>query len=177
MPEYAQILRIGKERPDVDIVFIEPNRKACDALQKELPNATVVWGAVVNDDCQEYWVQFVDMQGSQINFVKGVHAPIHAHHDRDKCLRKAKTILVPAVTMKNVDDGTIDVLHADCEGAEWFVLQGLHSRPKVLSLEIGSASNQNFKNQYHDEIMHWLQKNQYKHWYNCDSDQVFKYTP
>ncbi len=154
-------------------IFIEPNSKACKALKKAFPHADVVEGAVVDDDHEDFWTNFIDLGDSEVSFVEGTISPILKHPTWHKVSRQAKAISVPAVPFRTVDDGTIDVISIDCEGSEWHVIGNMASRPKVLSVEIGAAHNEEYTNEHHDRIMGWLTTEGYALWYRCDSDQVY----
>lgn len=77
---------------------------------------------------------------------------------------------VPAVTFDTLDPGNLDLLSVDIEGAEWFVLQHLRSRPLVLSLEMGWK---HYKNPFSAQILEWTQREGYVLWYREGSDRVF----
>lgn len=69
-----------------------------------------------------------------------------------------------------IDDGTIDLLSIDTEGCEWYVLQGLLSRPLVISVE---THRKRYRNPYLPQIMGWMRKHEYRVWYRTKSDTVF----
>lgn len=48
--------------------------------------------------------------------------------------------VVQAMPFDKIDDGTIDLLSVDVEGAEWYVLKTMQSRPIVISLETHGAA-------------------------------------
>lgn len=75
-----------------------------------------------------------------------------------------------AKLMSDIDDGTIDLLAIDIEGAEWMVIQNLISKPVVLSIETGCKK---YKNPNLDKINEWISQNNYKLWYKDGSDSVF----
>ncbi|MBU1108740.1 MAG: FkbM family methyltransferase [Candidatus Riflebacteria bacterium] len=78
--------------------------------------------------------------------------------------------VVQAVPFDKIDDGTIDLLSVDVEGAEWFVLKTMASRPAVISLETHGAA---YTNPYINEINNWMSENAYKTWYKTGADTVF----
>lgn len=82
-----------------------------------------------------------------------------------------ETFTAPAVTFDTLDDGRIDVLVIDIEGAEWFVLQHLVSRPAVISVE---THGKRYQNPFAHEISAWMQQEGYGAWYHDDSDTVFR---
>lgn len=68
------------------------------------------------------------------------------------------------------DDGTIDLLSIDTEGCEWYVIETMKSRPKVISLE---THGKRYTNPFIESIRNWMKENQYREWYRDKSDTVF----
>lgn len=77
---------------------------------------------------------------------------------------------VPAITFDTIDDGKIDLLSIDIEGAEWFVLKHMKSRPAVISIE---THGKYYINPYFEQIDQWMDTNGYKLWYKDKSDSVY----
>jgi len=77
----------------------------------------------------------------------------------------------PAVTFDTLDDGTIDVLSIDVEGAEWFVIKHLRSRPRIVSVE---THGKRYTNPFVGEITTWMAAHGYGAWYTGASDTVFR---
>jgi FkbM family methyltransferase len=77
---------------------------------------------------------------------------------------------VDAIRFSEIDDGDIDLLSIDIEGAEWYVLKHMRSRPLAIALETHSA-------QYHNpnlaQIEQWMQDNGYERWFMDHTDSVF----
>ena len=65
----------------------------------------------------------------------------------------------------------IDILCVDTEGAEWFVLKNLISRPKIITLETHGIR---YTNPYLSEIMQWMKDNNYLPIGRDSSDTIFK---
>lgn len=80
------------------------------------------------------------------------------------------TFEVPCVQFSTIDDGTIELLSIDIEGAEWYVLKYLRSQPKVLSIE---THGKYYTNPFMQEITTWLEKHNYVLWYKDGSDSVY----
>ncbi|MGQ0766062.1 MAG: FkbM family methyltransferase [Gemmatimonadota bacterium] len=102
-------------------------------------------------------------------FLSEIEAPPAVTNDG---LQRGCDILltVNAATFDQVDDGTIDLLSIDVEGAEWFVINRLVSRPAVISVEThGSA----YLNPRIDEISAWMSRAGYRVWYVDRSDTVY----
>ncbi|MDX9740929.1 MAG: FkbM family methyltransferase [Gammaproteobacteria bacterium] len=70
----------------------------------------------------------------------------------------------------DIDDGTIDLLSIDVEGAEWYVLKHMRSRPKVISLETHAAE---YRNPFMAMIARWMREHGYQRWFVHGSDTVY----
>lgn len=81
-----------------------------------------------------------------------------------------KKISVEAKTFDKIDDGTIDLLSIDIEGAEWFVIKHLLSRPDIISIE---THWKNYSNPHLKEINEWMKNNNYEIWYIDKSDTIY----
>jgi FkbM family methyltransferase len=77
---------------------------------------------------------------------------------------------VEARTFDRIDDGTIDLLSVDVEGAEWYVIRHLVSRPAVISVETHGGV---YRNPKRAEIAEWMRGNGYEALYRDRSDTVF----
>lgn len=53
------------------------------------------------------------------------------------------------------DNGNIDLLYLDCQGAEWFCLSQLRSRPKIISIELYYCYSK-YKNPFLENIYGWF---------------------
>ncbi len=77
---------------------------------------------------------------------------------------------VQAKLFSSVDNGKIDLLSIDIEGAEWYVIKHLVSRPKIISAEWLSGE---YSNPFMKEIKEWMKNENYKLWFIDDTDGVF----
>ncbi|SFF63632.1 methyltransferase, FkbM family [Thermoflexibacter ruber] len=77
---------------------------------------------------------------------------------------------VEAKRFDEIDDGTIDLLSIDIEGAEWYVIKHMKSRPSVISIE---THGKLYTNPFLKDILMWMQDNNYQLWYKNTSDSVF----
>lgn len=82
----------------------------------------------------------------------------------------ATTFEVPCVQFSVIDDGAIDLLSIDIEGAEWYVLKYLRSQPKVISIE---THGKYYTNPFIGQITNWLTEHNYVIWYKDGSDSVY----
>lgn len=84
-----------------------------------------------------------------------------------------KTIVVGKM-ITEFDRGNIDLLLLDMEGAEWFALKHLISRPKVIVVEMyvqnSAFNNGYYENPYTTEIKTWMSNNSYESFWHHDAD-------
>ena len=80
------------------------------------------------------------------------------------------TFEVPCKVFSEIDDGTFDLLSVDIEGAEWYVIKNMVSRPKIISIE---THGKYYVNPFINEINSWLEREDYHVWYKDGSDTVF----
>lgn len=101
-------------------------------------------------------------------FIEKVESPALVNDQYTKV--DADRFEVEAKTFDQIDDGEIDVLCIDIEGAEWFVLSNLVSRPKLISIE---THGKYYTNPKLVEIRNWMKANEYRIWYKDKSDSVY----
>ena len=70
------------------------------------------------------------------------------------------------------DNGEIDLLLVDTNGAEWYVLEELKSRPKIICLETHYIYR-NYKTLFIEKIYAWMTLNNYIIYAKNESDTVF----
>ncbi len=108
------------------------------------------------------------VQRASSTFISSLKSP--AVVNDSYAIREEDEFEVQAVTFDTLDDGKIDLLSIDIEGAEWFVLKHMKSRPAVISIE---THGKYYINPYLKEINHWVNSNSYKIWYRDKSDSVY----
>lgn len=77
---------------------------------------------------------------------------------------------VPCKRFSEIDDGTIDLLSIDIEGAEWYAIKHLKSDVKVLSIE---THGKYYTNPFIHEIRRWIEEHDYILWFEDSSDSVY----
>jgi FkbM family methyltransferase len=85
-------------------------------------------------------------------------------------IRENNKFKVEAKRFDEIDDGTIDLLSIDIEGAEWYVIKYMKSRPSVISIE---THGKLYTNPFLKDILMWMEDNNYQLWYKGISDSVF----
>ncbi len=74
------------------------------------------------------------------------------------------------VLFSSIDSGNFDLISIDVEGAEWYVLSEMISRPKVISIE---THGKYYTNPFLKQIQSYMQENGYEVWYLDKSDTVY----
>jgi hypothetical protein len=67
---------------------------------------------------------------------------------------------VEAITLDMIDPGDIDMMLIDTEGAEWYALERMISRPRVIVIETHLIFHE-YINPYMTEIEAWMSSNGY----------------
>lgn len=78
--------------------------------------------------------------------------------------------IAKAVKFDEIDPGDIDLISIDVEGADWYILKDMVSRPKIISVETHAKK---YVNPNLELIENWMNKNDYIVWYKLGSDTVF----
>jgi FkbM family methyltransferase len=85
-------------------------------------------------------------------------------------IRQEDRFTVECRRFDELDDSSIDLLSVDTEGSEWYVIQYLKSRPRVISVEMHGKS---YLNPFYTEIADWMTREGYEKWYMDKTDIVF----
>lgn len=101
-------------------------------------------------------------------FIRGLNSPAVVNDGCDETV--GDVFHAPARLFSEIDDGTLDLLSIDVEGAEWFVIKHLKSRPAVLSVETHGAR---YVNPHRADIEAWTRANGYVVWYLDRTDTVY----
>lgn len=128
-----------------------------------LPNVTLHHAAIAP---QAGFAKFYERNAS--SFLEGVTSPAKTNDRYVEDLKDAYT--VPTITTDMIDPGNVDLLAADVEGSEWFVLEKLVSRPVLICLE---THGNNYVNPNLDKINAWMLINGYKQLGRTESDTVW----
>jgi FkbM family methyltransferase len=80
-------------------------------------------------------------------------------------------ITCESITFDKIDPNNIDILFLDIEGAEWFALKHMKSRPKIITVEMYGGG---YVNPYSKEIKNWMDLNHYEPVCYGHNDLIFK---
>lgn len=173
----TSVVEVGVYIPETSNVinFIEDGVKTLlvEADPKTVEKIKFRFGSFGNVVCKQ--VAVFDYNGTvklaqraSSTFISSLKSP--AVVNDSYAIREEDEFEVLAVTFDTLDDGKIDLLSIDIEGAEWFVLKHMKSRPAIISIE---THGKYYVNPYLKEIDHWINSNTYKVWYRDKSDTVY----
>lgn len=165
LPETSNIIDFIKE--GVKTILVEPNPPAIQAIKdyfKEYNNIILHQVAIYH---REGKLKLSNAEAS--TFVSELSASPALINDK-YVNNDSKMVEVNCVKFESIDEGDIDLLSIDTEGCEWYVLETMKSKPKVISVE---THGKFYVNPFLDKINNWIQYNDYKVWYKDLSDTVF----
>ncbi len=86
-------------------------------------------------------------------------------------------VCVPSAKLSRYDKGDFDLALIDVEAAEWFVLQEMASRPRLISLELWQPKGpkgSKFRHSHYQQIMDWMKQNSYEEAKRSGRDSYFR---
>lgn len=130
-------------------IYIEPSSDFAAQSRERYPWAEIHEVAIA----QNYGKANLRAVG-QSSYVKGIPwAPIFT--DDPARAHRAGKRRVRTVPLSAIDDGTIDLINLDCEGSEWYALNTMVSRPKIIQIEYRE------ENPLNPQISDWFSTNGY----------------
>ncbi len=156
------------DRPDIHLMMFEPLPRYFDEVKAAAGARTNValYNVAIGDEAGE--MEFFDDGTS--SSLAGVASPFAQHGHSFG--RKTK-IKVPVRRISDFDLGQIDALRIDTEGAEWFCLKHLVSRPREIVVEIYNDLG-TYVNPFLLEINDWATRNGYKLTRVADADFTYQ---
>lgn len=153
------------------IILVEPLPKCIDNIKIHIKNKNnIILYPYAISNKNGYTIIYDQGAATFIEEVKGKtpYDTFWSHNElKNQCL-------VETITFDRIDPKNIDVLFIDTEGSEYFVLQFLQSRPKIIAIETHySEYNNHYINPYIEEIREWIKNNNYEMWYTDESDTYF----
>lgn len=165
---------LGLMNSDTKMILVEPNPKCFSEIHKKFSNdgRFVLHQKAISDIVGKIKLyNRPEKNGEDASgFIEGL-ASCPAIVNDGYQIDESHALLVDTILMSDIDNGDIDVLCVDTEGAEWLVIKNLISRPKVITLETHGIR---YTNPYITEINQWMIKNGYKPVGRDKSDTVFK---
>lgn len=174
----SHVVEVGVWHPDTSNVYqyildgkrttlIEPDPDSIELIKSEFGD---------KENVTLYEVALCDFNGEVELYQRGSSTFVGALSSspalvNDNCdVEQTDKFTAKAKLFGEIDDGTIDLISIDTEGSEWFVIKNMTSRPKVISIETHGGM---YVNPYIDELLNWMDTNDYILWYKDKSDSVF----
>src|SRR5574343_261685 len=146
---FHEMLNCGIEtRLDI----FEPHPKHLEIIQnfyKNFPNVFIHPYAIWKEKGK---VKFHD-QGVT-SFIDGIISPAISNNNYNG----NNFIEVDTITFNEFDTGSIDLIDLDIEGSEWYALEFMISRPKIIIIEMEWVK---YKNPFFQKIVNWMNENKY----------------
>jgi FkbM family methyltransferase len=155
----------------IETILVEANPLCHELLDKAFgnkKNVKIYKKAISN---KNGLVEFYNRGGTPdaSAFISEIGAPPSIVND--KYIKKEKDkIVCEAITFDSIDPGNIDILFLDIEGAEWFVLEKMNSRPSLISVELSGLK---YTNPFKKEIENWMVENDYTIEKEIEGDFIF----
>lgn len=165
LPETSNIIDFIAEGRKT--ILVEPNPPAIEAIKsyfKDFSNITLYPFAIYKHNGK-----LVLSNAEASTFVSELPASPALINDKYKP-DSTKNVEVDCRLFSEIDEGDIDLLSVDTEGCEWYVLETMKSRPKILSIE---THGKFYVNPFIENLNQWIISNGYKEWYKDKSDTVF----
>lgn len=106
------------------------------------------------------------IENGQLSYIQGLNSPyvqFGGSHNITKSICCAR--------ISEFDKGDIDLLLLDMEGADWFALKHLISRPQTIIIETQCSI---YHNPFLNEIQEWMQINKYRQIDKVGADSVWE---
>jgi len=152
---------------DIKTTLIEPDPESINLIKSEFINKNnVTLHEVALCDFNGQVDLYKRQSSTFVSLLPSSPAMVNDNAD----LQKTDKFTAEATLFSNIDDGAIDLISIDTEGSEWFVIKNMVSRPAVISIETHGGV---YTNPYLNELLNWMQENNYVIWYKDKSDSVF----
>jgi FkbM family methyltransferase len=165
LPEESNILRFIKD--DIATILVEADPNFVIQMKeyfKEQSNITFVEAAVYDENgtvelCRKASSTFISTLDKSPALINDGYQVV----EEDKFTAKS-------IKFSEIDDGHLDLLSVDIEGAEWYVIKHMVSRPAVICLE---THGKYYVNSKITQISRWMADNNYRIWYKDKADTIY----
>ena len=108
-------------------------------------------------------------------YIEGAISPVVIKHGEEVPIYEQSAINVEGIKFSEIDDGQIDILFCDLEGAEWYALKHMISEPKIISVETHAPDyfGARYVNSHINEIENYLKDKGYSLINRDDSDSLY----
>jgi FkbM family methyltransferase len=151
----------------IHTTLVEPDPKNVDAINKYFRGRTNI--TLFPVAIYDYDGTVKLSQANASTFISQLKASPATVNDKYE-VSATNTFEVSCKVFSDIDSGDIDLLSIDIEGADWYVLKNMLSRPKIISIE---THGKFYQNPYLTEINNWMADYGYIIWYKDKSDTIF----
>lgn len=164
LPEYSNI--IDFIRKGIRATLVEADPKTAEKIVAYFKNDNVtVHPVAVFDRNGTIELSRYD-QSTFVTVLKTTPAIVNDRYKQNQ----ADVFTTECRLFSEIDTGDIDLISIDIEGCEWYVIDKMISRPKIISVETHSKA---YINPNIHLINEWMEKNSYIMWYQDLSDTVY----
>jgi FkbM family methyltransferase len=164
LPEYSNIIDFIKKGTRATLIEADPVTAGKISEYFKDDNVTVHPVAIFDHNGKIRLSR--NDQSTFVSSVKGSPAIVNDKYT----INEADSFETECRLFSDLDDGTIDLISIDIEGCEWYVIDKMQSRPKIISVETHAKA---YVNPFMAQITNWMQSNNYNLWYKDLSDTVY----
>ncbi len=147
-----------------NFTFVEPNPLFYTRALELYPKAKIYHAAIVANIATP--TVAIQLAGEDTHLASVRDCPVF-----HRGFSPGNLIEVPAITFDLIDTG-FDSVILDMEGAEWFALMNMKSRPRILMIETHSSKT-SYQNPFIGEIQQWTADNGYEEIYRGVSNTIW----
>ena len=165
LPEESNVIGFIKENVATTLVEADPSYVA--KIKKhfsDFKNVKIIEAAVFDFQGK---IELCRMESS--TFISELEASPALVNDNYKITDDNKFV-AKSILFSDIDKGDFDLVSIDIEGAEWYVIKHMTSRPNVISIE---THGKYYTNPKIDLIINWMAENNYISWYKDASDTIY----
>ena len=165
LPETSNILGFINE--GIETMLVEPNPSVHDSIESYFAaHENVTLHKVAAYDFNGKINLSTAQASTFISNLPSSPALINDYYQHSQ----SNTFEVDCIVFSEIDNSSIDLLSIDTEGAEWYVLKHLQSRPKIICIE---THGKFYINPFISNITNWMMENNYQVWYKTKSDTIY----
>lgn len=165
LPEESNI--IGFIRDNVATTLVEANPKYVLKINEYFANRNNV--SVIEAAVFDFHGKIELCSQESSTFISQLEASPAIINDNLN-VTEADKFIANSVLFSEIDKGDFDLVSIDIEGAEWYVIKHMTSRPNIISIE---THGKYYTNPKISEISSWMEMNNYLIWYKDNSDTVY----
>ncbi len=165
LPEESNLIRFINEGITVTLVEADPTYIAkINKYFENHKNVSVIEAAVF-----DFHGKIELSRRESSTFISQLESSPALINDNYK-INETDKFIANSILFSEIDNAKFDLISIDIEGAEWYVIKHMISRPNIISIE---THGKYYTNAKIDLIERWMSDNNYVPWYKDESDTVF----